>query len=153
MRTPFFLTTTTIVLLTVLFYVSPLFILAVIGILTSFLIVLLALVFVPYLRELLSTDHRPPIIGPITNQLIHFQKLHDYMTLMAKKYPTYRLITPSHSEVYTVDPVNTEYILKTNFANYGKVLLSCIFLPDSWLNELTVSKKLLYIYITGGVQC
>ncbi|KAL4575912.1 hypothetical protein LXL04_011999 [Taraxacum kok-saghyz] len=102
------------------FYVSPFFILAVIGLLISLLIVLLAVVLVPYLRELLSTDHRPPVIGPITNQLIHFQKLHDYMTLMAKKYPTYRLVTPSHSEVYTVDPVNTEYILKTNFANYSK---------------------------------
>ncbi|KAL7612032.1 cytochrome P450 704C1 [Lactuca sativa] len=138
MRTPFFLTTTTIVLLTVLFYVSPLFILAVIGILTSFLIVLLALVFVPYLRELLSTDHRPPIIGPITNQLIHFQKLHDYMTLMAKKYPTYRLITPSHSEVYTVDPVNTEYILKTNFANYGKGEYNVDIMSDLFGNGIFV---------------
>ncbi|KAI3519536.1 hypothetical protein L1887_08735 [Cichorium endivia] len=117
MRTPFFFTT--LFLLTG-FYVSPLFILAVIGLLTSFVVVLSALVLVPYFKELILTDHRPPVIGPITNQLIHYEKLHDYMTLMAKKYPTFRLITPSHSEVYTVDPVNTEYILKTNFANYNK---------------------------------
>ncbi|GJS46500.1 cytochrome P450 704C1-like protein [Tanacetum coccineum] len=102
------------------FYVSLPFMLAVIGLLTSLLILLLAFVFLPYLTELMSTDHRPPVVGPITNQLIHFQHLYDYMTSIAKTYPTFRFITPTHSEVYTVDPVNVEYILKTNFANYTK---------------------------------
>ncbi|XP_076934378.1 cytochrome P450 704C1-like [Bidens hawaiensis] len=85
-------------------------------------IILLALLFVPYLTELILSDHhhRPPVVGPITNQLIHFQKLYDYMTSLAKRHKTFRFITPSHSEVYTVDPVNVEYILKTNFANYNK---------------------------------
>ncbi|KAM0069200.1 putative abieta-7,13-dien-18-ol hydroxylase [Helianthus debilis subsp. tardiflorus] len=102
------------------FYVSPSFMLALIGLLTSLVLVLLAFVLLPYFTELLSTDHRPPVIGPISNQLIHFQTLYDYMTSLARKYPTFRFITPSHSEVYTVDPVNVEYILKTNFANYTK---------------------------------
>ncbi|KAJ0551763.1 putative abieta-7,13-dien-18-ol hydroxylase [Helianthus annuus] len=102
------------------FYVSPSLMLALIGLLTSLVLVLLAFVLLPYFTELLSTDHRPPVIGPISNQLIHFRTLYDYMTSLARKYPTFRFITPSHSEVYTVDPVNVEYILKTNFANYTK---------------------------------
>lgn len=86
------------------------------------MVVLLAVVFVPYFTQLMSTDHRPPVVGPVSNQLLHFQGLYDYMTLIAKKYPTYRFITPTHSRVYTADPANIEYILKTNFANYTKVL-------------------------------
>ncbi|XP_076953102.1 cytochrome P450 704C1-like [Bidens hawaiensis] len=42
------------------------------------------------------------------------------MTSLAKRHTTFRFITPSYSEVYTVDPLNVEYILKTNFANYNK---------------------------------
>nr|GEZ61541.1 cytochrome P450 [Tanacetum cinerariifolium] len=70
---------------------------------------------------LLSNDDRPPVVGPITSQLIHFEKLYDHMTSLARKHPTFRFITPTHSEVYTVDPVTVEYILKTNFANYSKL--------------------------------
>lgn len=54
------------------------------------------------------------------NQLINFHRLHDYMTDLATIYKTYRLITPFRNEVYTSDPANVEYILKTNFENYGK---------------------------------
>ncbi|KAK9060934.1 hypothetical protein SSX86_018114 [Deinandra increscens subsp. villosa] len=102
------------------FMFSPSFMLTIIGILASILALLLSLLFLPYFTELMFSNHRPPVVGPITNQLIHFQKLYDYMTEIAKKHPTFRFITPSHSEVYTVDPVNVEYILKTNFANYTK---------------------------------
>lgn len=107
------------------FHLSPsLILIMLIGILTSLvLICCLAVVFAPYLAELMSTDHRPPIVGPVTNQLIHFHKHYDYMTSISKKYPTFRFIAPARSEVYTVDPVNVQYILKTNFANYNKVLL------------------------------
>nr|GEV65401.1 cytochrome P450 704C1-like [Tanacetum cinerariifolium] len=40
------------------------------------------------------------------------------VALLKGRYPTFRFITPIHSEVCT--PVNVEYILKTNFANYTK---------------------------------
>ncbi|KAK1409179.1 hypothetical protein QVD17_35704 [Tagetes erecta] len=83
-------------------------------------ILLLSLLFSPYFTKLIFTDHRPPVVGPITNQLIHFHNLYDYMTSLAKKHTTFRFITPTHSEVYTADPVNVEYILKTNFPNYDK---------------------------------
>ncbi|GJS46498.1 P450 domain-containing protein [Tanacetum coccineum] len=80
----------------------------------------LVMVLAPYFKELIFSDHRPPIIGPISTLVIHFWELHDYMTSLARKYPTCRFIAPLNSEIYTVDPVNIEYILKTNFANYPK---------------------------------
>lgn len=43
------------------------------------------------------------------------------MTDLAGKYKTYRLLSLFRSEIYTTDPANVEYILKTNFENYGKV--------------------------------
>ncbi|KAH6770834.1 cytochrome P450 [Perilla frutescens var. hirtella] len=75
---------------------------------------------VTYVRELISATHRPHVAGPMINQLIHFHRLFDYQTKLARKYRTYRFITDSHSDVYTADPLNVEYILKTNFPNYGK---------------------------------
>ncbi|KAI7726090.1 hypothetical protein M8C21_024703, partial [Ambrosia artemisiifolia] len=42
------------------------------------------------------------------------------MTDLAKKHKSYRIISPLHGIVYTSDPANVEYILKTNFKNYGK---------------------------------
>jgi hypothetical protein len=65
-----------------------------------------------------------PVGGTVFNQLLNFNRLHHYMTDLAGKYKTYRLIAPFRSEVYTADPVNVEYILKTNFENYGKVSIS-----------------------------
>ncbi|KAL8247934.1 hypothetical protein R6Q59_009150 [Mikania micrantha] len=106
--------------LTIFFIGSSSVMLTIIGFLASLLVIFLSLVFVPYLIELMFSDQRPPVVGPITNQLIHFRELYDYMTSLAKKHPTFRFITPSHSEIYTADPVNVEYILKTNFANYDK---------------------------------
>ncbi|XP_026434262.1 cytochrome P450 704C1-like [Papaver somniferum] len=61
-----------------------------------------------------------PIAGTIFNQLLNFKRLHQYMTDLARKHKTYRLLSPFRSEVYTSDPANVEYILKTNFQNFGK---------------------------------
>ncbi|OVA20921.1 Cytochrome P450 [Macleaya cordata] len=61
-----------------------------------------------------------PIAGTIFNQLLNFKRLHHYMTDLAREHKTYRLLSPFRSEVYTSDPANVEYILKTNFQNYGK---------------------------------
>lgn len=62
-----------------------------------------------------------PIAGTLFNQLLNFHRLHHYMTDLAGKYRTYRLLSPFRNQIYTVDPANVEYILKTNFGNYGKV--------------------------------
>ncbi|MED6182052.1 hypothetical protein PIB30_025128 [Stylosanthes scabra] len=61
-----------------------------------------------------------PIGGTVFNQLMNFNRLHHYMTDLAGKYKTYRLLSPFRNEVYTSDPINVEYILKTHFENYGK---------------------------------
>ncbi|RZC87838.1 hypothetical protein C5167_028291 [Papaver somniferum] len=61
-----------------------------------------------------------PVAGTIFNQLLNFKRLYDYMTDLARKHKTYRLLCPFRSEVYTSDPANVEYILKTNFQNFGK---------------------------------
>ena len=61
-----------------------------------------------------------PVGGTVFNQFLNFNRLHDYMTELAAKYKTYRLLSPLRNEVYTSEPANVEYILKTNFQNYGK---------------------------------
>ncbi|KAL6131934.1 hypothetical protein ACLB2K_070307 [Fragaria x ananassa] len=71
-----------------------------------------------------------PVAGTALNQLINFPRLHHYMTELACKYTTYRLLHLSRSAVYTVDPANVEYMLKTNFANYGKGLYLHSILSD-----------------------
>ncbi|GMN43030.1 hypothetical protein TIFTF001_012232 [Ficus carica] len=62
----------------------------------------------------------PPIGGTVFHQLLNFKRLHHYMTELAGKHKTYRLLGLFRNEIYTSDPVNVEYILKTNFENYGK---------------------------------
>lgn len=71
-----------------------------------------------------------PVGGTMLNQLINFNRLHHYMTDLATKYKTYRLISPFRNEVYTSDPANVEYILKANFENYGKGLYNYTILKD-----------------------
>ncbi|KAK6239959.1 hypothetical protein QUC31_005428 [Theobroma cacao] len=61
-----------------------------------------------------------PVGGTVFNQLLNFRRLHHYMTDLAGKYRTYRLLSPFRNEIYTSEPDNVEYILKTNFHNYGK---------------------------------
>ncbi|XP_006339778.1 cytochrome P450 704C1-like [Solanum tuberosum] len=61
-----------------------------------------------------------PIGGTVFNLLINFHRVHHYMTDLAGKYKTYRLISPFKNRIFTSDPANVEYILKTNFENYGK---------------------------------
>ncbi|KAL6123314.1 hypothetical protein ACLB2K_075836 [Fragaria x ananassa] len=71
-----------------------------------------------------------PVAGTALNQLINFPRLHHYMTELACKYTTYRLLHLCRSAVYTVDPANVEYMLKTNFVNYGKGLYLHSILSD-----------------------
>ncbi|KAL7591765.1 hypothetical protein Lser_V15G33960 [Lactuca serriola] len=67
-----------------------------------------------------KTKKYHPVAGTVFSLFIHFNTVHDYLTNLAKKYKTYRLISPFNGEIYTTDPMNVEYILKTNFENYGK---------------------------------
>ncbi|KAG9445147.1 hypothetical protein H6P81_016487 [Aristolochia fimbriata] len=61
-----------------------------------------------------------PVTGTVFHQLVYFHRLFDYLTDISRKHPTYRLLAPFQSELYTVDPRIVEHILKTNFDNYPK---------------------------------
>ncbi|XWS50640.1 hypothetical protein CRYUN_Cryun12cG0103700 [Craigia yunnanensis] len=115
----FFLSSAVIILL-IAFFISTPSVLALVGALTMVLIIFTALFLFLHVTELISKDKRPPVAGLMLHQLVHFNRLFDYLTSLAKKQSTYRLIMPLHSNIYTADPVNIEYILRTNFPNYGR---------------------------------
>ena len=59
----------------------------------------------------------------IFSHIANFSKEYDFLTDLHHRYKTYRIAYPTHNYVFTTDPANVEYILKTNFTNYGKVCL------------------------------
>lgn len=89
------------------------------------LVLILSLIYFNFFTSKLREKQRKkkyhPIGGTVFNQLLNFNRLHHYMTDLAAKYRTYRLLSPLRSEIYTSEPPNVEYILKTNFQNFGKV--------------------------------
>ncbi|OMO90888.1 Cytochrome P450 [Corchorus olitorius] len=111
-----------VVLLVVSLFItsSTSFVLALVGPLTLVPIIFTALFLLLHVTELMSKEKRPPIAGLLLLLLLHFNRIYDYQTSLAKKLRTFRLIMPFRSEVFTADPANIEYILKTNFPNYGK---------------------------------
>ncbi|XP_061347238.1 cytochrome P450 704C1-like [Gastrolobium bilobum] len=93
----------------------------------------LTLLMVQVLFRTLNKSHRKkyhPVAGTTFNQMLNFNMLHHYMTDLAGKYKTYRLLSPFRNEIYTAEPINVEYILKTNFENYGKGLYNYNNLKD-----------------------
>lgn len=62
-----------------------------------------------------------PVAGTIFHLLLNFNRLHHYLADQSRKYRSFRILNLTRSEVYTADPANVEYILKTNFQNYGRV--------------------------------
>ncbi|GER35000.1 cytochrome P450 monooxygenase [Striga asiatica] len=61
-----------------------------------------------------------PVGGTIFHLMLNFNKLYDYLTDLTHKNTTFRILYLDNAEIYTSDPANVEYFLKTNFANYGK---------------------------------
>ncbi|KAF5816784.1 putative abieta-7,13-dien-18-ol hydroxylase [Helianthus annuus] len=92
-------------------------------------VLFLLLVFV-YIYHQSQTKKYHPIGGTVFNMFINFKRLHHYMTDLAAKYKTFRMISPLHGEIYTTDPAIVEYILKTNFKNYGKGTYTHDWLED-----------------------
>ena len=87
------------------------------------LLLLAALCFLilnPWLSSRKKRNY-PPVAGTIFHQLLNLHRLQDFQTDLSRRYKTFRMLTPFGNYMYTVDPVNVEYILKTNFTNYGKV--------------------------------
>ncbi|KAF5816785.1 putative abieta-7,13-dien-18-ol hydroxylase [Helianthus annuus] len=108
---------------------------------TLFLLIILLYI---YNEHQLHGKKYHPVGGTVLSMLINYKRLHHYMSDLSAKYKTYRLLSPFRNEVYTSDPANVEYILKTNFENYGKELLGDgIFAVDGdkWREQRKVSSS------------
>lgn len=85
-----------------------------------FFIVFLYLLLRIFTGKSITSPDYPPVNGTVFSQLFYFNRLYDYQTQIAKKQPTYRLLTPTHSEIYTADIRNIEHVLKSRFEKYSK---------------------------------
>ncbi|XP_062185538.1 cytochrome P450 704C1-like [Phragmites australis] len=94
------------------------------------LLLLLALYFARRRRGGGKNRKYPPVAGTMFHQLLNFGRLAEYHTELSRRYRTFRMLTPTCNYVYTVEPANVEYILKTNFANYGKGVMTHDVLED-----------------------
>ncbi|PON44783.1 Cytochrome P [Trema orientale] len=70
-------------------------------------------------KSLMNPEY-PPVRGTLFNLIFHYNELHDYMTRLAEKNPTFRILTPAPSYVYTAEPRNVEHVLKSGFGKYSK---------------------------------
>ncbi|RCV35033.1 hypothetical protein SETIT_7G206500v2 [Setaria italica] len=84
------------------------------------LVLLLALYLARRRRAAGKNRKYPPVAGTVLHQLFNFGRLVEYQTELARRHRTFRMLTPTSNYIYTVEPGNIEYILKTNLANYGK---------------------------------
>ncbi|KAL3834553.1 hypothetical protein ACJIZ3_009289 [Penstemon smallii] len=84
----------------------------------------LAVVGIFVIKNFFSTKEEKkkyhPIGGTIFHLLLKFNHMYDYLTDLTHKNLTFRILYLGKSEIFTSDPANIEYFLKTNFANYGK---------------------------------
>ncbi|ONI25160.1 hypothetical protein PRUPE_2G285200 [Prunus persica] len=71
-----------------------------------------------------------PVVATFLSALVNFSRLHDYMTELAFKNKTYRVLNLFQNYVFTTDPANVEYFLKTNFSNYGRGLYLYTIMSD-----------------------
>ncbi|KAM7472127.1 hypothetical protein LguiA_010310 [Lonicera macranthoides] len=84
------------------------------------LITFIALTSRIFIGKSIKSPKYPPVAGTVFGQIFYFNKLHDYLADVAKRHPTFRLLSPDQSEIYTTDTRNIEHILKTNFDKYTK---------------------------------
>nr|DAD48091.1 TPA_asm: hypothetical protein HUJ06_018028 [Nelumbo nucifera] len=73
-----------------------------------------------FMGKSLMDSRYAPVKGTIFHQFLHFSRIYDYLTQVARTHQTFRFLAPSHSQIYTTDPRNIEYVLKTNFDKYSK---------------------------------
>ncbi|KAI3850616.1 hypothetical protein MKW92_016941 [Papaver armeniacum] len=96
------------------------------SVISATLVIIFSLYIINILFRSKNNDKMPkkkryhPIAGTTINQILNFNTIYHYMTDLATKYKTFRFVNPFQSQIYTSDPANVEYILKTNFQNYGK---------------------------------
>lgn len=72
---------------------------------------------------------RWPLLGSTVEVLWNYDHLSDWLVPYFEKYRlTFRCVLVDTSYVFTADPANVEYILKTNFNNYPKVCMQSIII-------------------------
>lgn len=81
---------------------------------------ILALIVRIYAGKSIRNPKYAPVVGTVFHQLLYFNRIYDYQTEVAEKTPTFRLLAPEESEIYTTDSRNVEHILRTNFGKYSK---------------------------------
>lgn len=62
-----------------------------------------------------------PLIGAAIEQLMNYDRMHDWLVEYLAKSRTVVVPMPSTTYTYIADPANVEHVLKANFANYPKV--------------------------------
>lgn len=73
-----------------------------------------------FIGQSIGNPKYPPVKGTVFHQLINFKTLFHYFTKIAQTSPTFRLLAPKKSKIYTCDTKNVEHILKTQFHKYSK---------------------------------
>ncbi|CAA7391778.1 unnamed protein product [Spirodela intermedia] len=94
-----------------------------------------------------------PVAGTVLDQVLHFDKIYDYLTELARRHKTFRVLVGFRYEIYTCDPAVVEHILSSNFRGYGKgwyfyetmeaLLGDGIFVVDGskWLHQRKLSSR------------
>ncbi|XVE76997.1 hypothetical protein DITRI_Ditri13aG0026400 [Diplodiscus trichospermus] len=98
-----------------------------------FLFVILSILVIKiFTGKSISDPSYAPMKGTVYNHLFHFDHLYHYQTQVAKTLPTFRLLSLSHSQIFTTDARNIEHILKTNFDKYAKSKYFEEIVSDLW---------------------
>ncbi|CAD5316750.1 unnamed protein product [Arabidopsis thaliana] len=61
-----------------------------------------------------------PLVGAAIEQLTNFDRMHDWLVEYLYNSRTVVVPMPFTTYTYIADPINVEYVLKTNFSNYPK---------------------------------
>ncbi|EOA34999.1 hypothetical protein CARUB_v10020091mg [Capsella rubella] len=61
-----------------------------------------------------------PLVGAAIEQLTNFDRMHDWIVEYLYESRTVVVPMPFTTYTYIADPINVEYVLKTNFSNYPK---------------------------------
>ncbi|XP_010529527.1 PREDICTED: cytochrome P450 704C1-like isoform X2 [Tarenaya hassleriana] len=90
------------------------------SIIISILFYILNLTIRIFAGKSINSPEYAPVHATIFFLFFHGHDIYDHETEIARKTPTFRLLAPGQSEIFTVDPRNVEHILKTRFDNYSK---------------------------------
>ncbi|WOL01040.1 Cytochrome P450 [Canna indica] len=87
----------------------------------AFALVSLSWIFIHRWRQMnIKSPKTWPFIASTIEQLINYERMHDWLTEYLAKSKTVTVKLPFKSYTYIADPVNVEHVLKTNFRNYPK---------------------------------